>query len=131
MIKNILIVEDGFGERMILRDALFSLGYKVVGEAKNIAESLEKYEKLRPDAVILDAVIPDVDGISAVMKLLRIDHEANILICVTRGQRSLAMEAMSAGAKDFITKPINTHQLQKALVSIGHPPRFTADLTPY
>lgn len=113
--KRILIVDDSYGDRLVLRDALISLGYQVVGEAKNIEESLEKYRNLRPDAVILDAAIPDDDGVSAVKKLLRLDLNANVLMSVSRGQRTLAMEAIQVGAKDFITKPVNTRQLMRAL----------------
>ena len=113
--KRILIVEDGFGDRMVLRAFLASFGYQVVGEAKNIQESLEKYRKLRPDLVLMDAAIPDVDGVSAVMQLLREDHAVNVLVCVSRGQRVLAMEAIQAGAKDFVTKPINPRSLRKAV----------------
>ncbi|MHB0912571.1 MAG: response regulator [Armatimonadota bacterium] len=113
--KRILIVEDNFGDRMILRDHLASFGYSVVGEAKTIDESIEKYDKVRPDLVLIDAVIPDVDGVSAIMRILQVDYAANIIVCVTRGQQSLAMEALAAGAKDFITKPINPRTLHKAV----------------
>ena len=113
-----MIVDNSFGDRMVLRDYLTSFGYHVVGEAKNIRESLEKYDKLKPDLVLMDAAIPDVDGVSAVMQLLRYDRDATVLVCVTRGQRALAMEAIQAGAKDFITKPINERSLHKVVRSL-------------
>jgi two-component system chemotaxis response regulator CheY len=113
--KRVLIVDDSYGDRLVLRDALVSIGYQVVGEAKNLQESLEKYESIKPDIVIMDAAIPDDDGVSAVKKLLRLDLNANILMCVSRGQRALAMEALQVGAKDFITKPINVRQLMRVL----------------
>ena len=116
--KRALIVDDSFGDRLLMRDALASFGWHVVGEAKNFQESLEKYRVLKPDLVLMDAAIPDVDGVSAVLRLLREDGEANILMCVTRGQRVLAMEAIQAGAKDFITKPINPRQLRRVIQSL-------------
>lgn len=116
--KRVLIVNDSFGDRLVLRDALASAGYQVVGEAKSIEESLEKYDKLRPDIVMMDATVPDVDGVSAVMQILRQDQEANVLMCVSRGQRTLAMEAVQVGAKDFITKPFNIRQLRRTLQSM-------------
>jgi len=116
--KRALIVDDSFGDRLVLRDALVSFGWHVVGEAKNFQESLEKYRVLKPDLVLMDAAIPDVDGVSAVLWLLREDNEANILMCVTRGQRTLALEAIQAGAKDFVTKPINPRQLRRVIQSL-------------
>lgn len=115
MAKRVLIVEDSFGDRLILKDHLYSLGYSIAGEAKSIDESVEMYDKVRPDLVILDAVVPETDGISAIYKLLQLDMDACIILCVTRGQRGLAMEAMTAGAKDFVTKPINPRALQRAI----------------
>lgn len=118
--KRVLIVDDSFGDRMVLRDMLISAGCSVVGEAKTVEESLEKYDKLEPDLVVMDAAIPDVDGVSAVMKLLRLDSQANVLICATRGQRMLALEAVQVGAKDFITKPLNLRQLRRVLQHIDY-----------
>ena len=113
--KRVLIVEHSFGDRIVLRDYLASFGYHVVGEAKDIRSSLEKYNILKPDLVLMDAGIPDADGVSAVMQLLERDRDANILVCVTRGQRALAIEAMQVGAKDFITKPINPRSLHRVV----------------
>jgi two-component system chemotaxis response regulator CheY len=113
--KRVLIVEHSFGDRMILRDSVASLGYKVVGEAKSIRESLEKYDQLKPDLVLLDAAIPDIDGASATMQLLRLDGNANILIFATRGQRALAMESLQMGAKDFIVKPFTSRVLHRTI----------------
>ena len=113
--KRIFIVNDGLGDRMTLRDVLISLGYQVAGEAKNGRESLEKYGSLKPDLVILDATMRDMDGVCVVRELLQQDLDANILICAGHGQRSLAMEAVQAGARDFITKPISPRRLHKAV----------------
>lgn len=116
--KRVMIVDDSYGDRMILREHLASFGYSVVGEARSIQESLEKYPHLRPDLVVLDAAIPDVDGVSAVMHLLWLDSKVNILVSVTRGQRTRAMEAIQAGAKDFVIKPVNARALHKAVRSL-------------
>jgi two-component system chemotaxis response regulator CheY len=113
--KRVLIVDDSFGDRMVLRDYLLSFGYHVAGEARGGEESIEKFQSLKPDLVLLDAAMPDMDGVSVVRELRRKDHEASVLICVSRGQRSLAMEALGAGAKDFITKPIDPRRLRKAV----------------
>lgn len=116
--KRILIADDAFGDRMVLRDYLASLGYHVVGEAKCGEESLEKYRSLKPDLVLLDAAMPDMDGVSVVREILRDDHEANVVICVSRGQRALAVEAIQAGARDFITKPLDPRRLRRLIQSL-------------
>ena len=107
---------------MVLRDYLTSLGCNVIGEAKNIDESIEKYTKSRPDFVVVDAVVPDVDGVAAVARLIRLDGTAKILVCVTRGQQSLGLQALSAGAMDFVLKPINIRQLHKSIQNLTKQP---------
>jgi two-component system, chemotaxis family, chemotaxis protein CheY len=116
--KRILIVDDSFGDRMVLRDTLASLGYRVVGDARNIRDSVEKYKSLKPDLVIMDVTIPERDAVAGITQLLREDLEANVLVSVTRGQRMLAMEAIQAGAKDFVTKPFNMRALHRTIRSI-------------
>ncbi|MHB0998784.1 MAG: response regulator [Armatimonadota bacterium] len=117
MAKRILVVDDSFSDRMILRDCLQSIGYSVVGEAKDGLEAVDKYKKLNPDLVLMDAAIPDSDGISPVMKILRINKDAAIIICASNGQRRLAMEAVSVGAMDFVIKPVNPRTLHKVIHS--------------
>ena len=106
---------------MILRDYLMSFGYHVVGEAKRGRESLEKFRILKPDLVVLDAAMPDMDGVSVVRELVREDHPAVILICVANGQHALAVEALGAGASDFIIKPIDPRRLRRVLHQTSYP----------
>jgi two-component system, chemotaxis family, chemotaxis protein CheY len=113
--KRVLIADDGYGDRLVLRDYCMAFGYHVVGEARTGRESLEKFKTLKPDIVLVDAAMPDMDGVSVVRGLLKEDGEASILICVAKGQRSLAVEALTAGAKDFITKPIDPRRLRRSL----------------
>ena len=113
--KRVLIVDDSFGDRMVLRDYLMSFGYHVAGEARGGEESIKKFQSLRPDLVVLDAAMPDMDGVSVVRELRRQDHDVKVLICVSRGQRALAIEALGAGARDFITKPFDPRRLHKAV----------------
>ena len=106
----------------MMKDCLYSIGCQVVGEAKDTEETLEKYENLKPDFVVVDAVVPEVDGVACTARLLRLDYEAKILVCVSRGQQSLAIQALSAGAKEFIIKPINERQLKKAVLNMSRQP---------
>ena len=103
---------------MVLREFLQSFGYHIAGEAKEGRESLEKYRDLKPDLVLLDARLPDMDSVAVVRELLHEYLDVNVLVCVTRGQRALAVEALQAGAKDFITKPIDPRRLLKAVQSL-------------
>lgn len=116
--KRILIAEHGFLDRMILRDHLVSFGYHIVGEARGGRESVEKFRRLKPDLLLLDATMQDMDGVSIVRELLKEDREISVLICVANGQRAVALEALSAGAKDFITKPIDPRRLRRIIQQI-------------
>ena len=122
MSKRVLLVENKFGDRLVLKDHLSTVGCTIIGEAKDVDESMEKYEKLKPDMVVVGAVVPDIDGVAVVSRLIRMDGDAKILICVTRGQQSLALQALAAGAKDFIVKPINDRQLRRAVDSLSRQP---------
>jgi two-component system chemotaxis response regulator CheY len=115
-------VQPKFGDRLVLKDCLYSIGCQVVGEAKDTDETLEKYDSLRPDFVVVDAVVPEVDGVACTSRLLRFDPDAKVLVCVSRGQQSLAIQSLSAGAKEFITKPINERQLKKAVMNMSRQP---------
>ena len=103
---------------MVLRDALASVGCSVVGEAKTVQDAVEKFESLEPDLVVVDVTLPDVDGVAAVRRIIYKDPDACILMCTGNGQRALAMEALGAGAMDFIVKPINPRKLLKAVQMI-------------
>lgn len=103
---------------MTLRDYLMSFGYHVVGEAKEGRESVEKYKELQPDLVLLDGKLPDMDGVAVMRELIREDLDVNVLMCVSRGQRALAVEALNVGAKDFVTKPLDPRRLRKVIQSI-------------
>ena len=118
MSKRVLIVNHSYGDRITLRDYLLSFGYHVAGEAKEGRESLEKYKKLRPDLVLLDGKLPDMDGVAVMRELLKEDLDVTVVMCVSRGQRSLAVEALQAGAKDFITKPLDPRRLRKVVQSV-------------
>ncbi len=119
MSKRVIIADGGFGDRMILRDYLSSFGCHVAGEAKCGEEAVKKFHDLKPDLLVLDAGLRDMDGVEVVRHIMLDDREATILICVANGQRSLAVEALSAGAKEFITKPIDARKLKRMLHRLG------------
>lgn len=102
---KILIVDDAAFLRAMLRDILIKDNHQIVGEATNGREAVEKYSTLRPDIVTMDITMPDMDGISAVREIIKTDSRAKIIMCSAMGQRCMIIDAIQAGAKDFIIKP--------------------------
>jgi two-component system chemotaxis response regulator CheY len=104
-VKRVLVVDDAAFMRMIVKGIFNENGYEVVGEAANGRQAVDRYEELRPDLVTMDITMPEMDGIDAV-KTIRANHpEAKILMVSAMGQQKLIMEALEAGAADFIVKP--------------------------
>lgn len=116
MPKRILITDDAMFMRVTLKDILSRNGYEIAGEASNGREAVELYQSLKPDLVTMDITMPDMDGITALKEIRRIDPEACVLMCTAMGQRNMVMEAMGAGARDFIVKPF---QRDKVLESVS------------
>ncbi len=103
---RILIVDDALFMRNMLRD-IFSRqdDFEVVGEAANGVEAVERYRELQPDLVTMDIVMPLKSGIEALQEIVALDGGARVVMCSALGQESLIVEAVSAGALDFIVKP--------------------------
>lgn len=109
MAKSVLITDDTLYSRSWLRDILYSKGYQVVGEARNGREAVERYKELKPDLVTMDVVMPELDGVAAVKLIKEFDPKATILVISSMGHRAMVLEALSAGAADFVTKPFREH----------------------
>ncbi len=116
--KGILIVDDAAFMRMMIKDILTKNGYVVAGEAENGAKAVEKYVELNPDLVIMDITMPEVDGIQAVRDIKKIDPNANIIMCSAMGQQAMVIEAIQAGAKDFIVKPFQADRVIEAIKKV-------------
>jgi two-component system chemotaxis response regulator CheY len=80
-------------------------GHEVVGEAETGQTAVELYEKVRPDLVILDILMPDMNGLEALKKIREIDPDARVLMCTASEQSSHVQEALSLGARGYIVKP--------------------------
>src|ERR1700730_2496326 len=102
---RILVTDDAAFMRMQLKDMITKAGYEVVGEAENGNVAVELYEKLRPDLVTMDITMPEMDGVSAVKEIRKLDPNAKIIMCSAMGQQNMVLEAIQAGAKDFLVKP--------------------------
>jgi two-component system chemotaxis response regulator CheY len=108
MPKRVLVVDDAIFMRNMIKDIFASGGYEVVGEASNGLEAVERYKELKPDLTTMDIVMPFKSGIEATREIIKGDPRAAILMCSALGQESLVMEAIEAGAVDFIVKPFRT-----------------------
>ncbi len=116
MSYNILIVDDAAFMRNMIKDVFESIpGFSVIGEASNGIEAVEKYKALQPDLVTMDIVMPLKSGIEAAREITSADREAKIIMCSALGQESLVMEAIEAGAKDFIVKPFKAEKVQEVV----------------
>ncbi|ORJ62197.1 response regulator [Geothermobacter hydrogeniphilus] len=103
---RVLIVDDALFMRNMLKDIFTRADdFEVVGEAQNGAEAVERYRELRPDLVTMDIVMPLKSGIEALVEIIAEDASARVVMCSALGQESLIVEAVGAGAREFIVKP--------------------------
>jgi two-component system chemotaxis response regulator CheY len=112
---RILICDDAIFMRTMIADILVGAGYEVVGEAESGLQAVDRYKALRPDLVTMDIVMPDMGGIDAVRAIIAADPAARILMCSAMGQQALVVEAIQAGAKDFVVKPFQPARVLEAV----------------
>lgn len=113
---SVLVVDDALYVRSMIRDILTASGkYEVTGEASNGMEALQKYQELQPELVIIDIVMPIMDGIEATRQILKLDPKARIIICSSLGQEPLVIESIAVGARDFISKPFTSEKVIRVL----------------
>lgn len=115
MALRVLVADDTAFMRMTLRNVLERNGYEVVAEAATGAEAVEQYQSLRPDLVTMDITMPEMDGITAIREIMKIDPQATIIVCSALGQKAMVIEALTAGAKDYLVKPFQPERVLEAL----------------
>ncbi|MBW5444564.1 MULTISPECIES: response regulator [Cohnella] len=115
MANRILIVDDAAFMRMMIRDILSKNGYEVVGEAQDGAQAIEKYKELHPDLITMDITMPEMDGITALKEIRKLDSNAKVIMCSAMGQQAMVIDAIQAGAKDFIVKPFQADRVIEAI----------------
>ena len=115
MAIRILVVDDAAFMRMMVKDILSKNGYEVVGEAENGVKAVEKFQELKPDLTTMDITMPEMDGISAVKAIKKIDPSAKVIMCSAMGQQAMVVEAIQAGARDFIVKPFQPDRVLEAV----------------
>lgn len=115
MPRTVLICDDAIFMRTMISDILTQAGYQVVGEAETGAQAIEQYRVLKPDLVTMDIVMPDMGGIEAVRAICKEFPDAKILMCSAMGQQGLVVEAIQAGARDFVVKPFQPSRVLEAV----------------
>jgi two-component system chemotaxis response regulator CheY len=115
---TVLVCDDAIFMRSLISDILSGSGYEVVGHAETGAQAVERFQQLRPDLVTMDIVMPDMGGIDAVKEITKIDPGARILMCSAMGQQALVVEAIQAGAKDFVVKPFQPARVLEAVARV-------------
>ncbi|ERI08276.1 response regulator [Aneurinibacillus aneurinilyticus] len=118
MSKRILIVDDASFMRMMIKGFLTKHGYTVADEAANGAEAVEKYKQVSPDLVTMDITMPEMDGIEAVKAIRQMDPSAKIIMCSAMGQQNMVVQAIQAGARDFIVKPFQEERVIEAIKKV-------------
>lgn len=111
MALRVMIVDDALFMRNMLKDIFSRAGYDVIAEAENGVEAVELYRELSPDLVTMDIVMPKKSGIDALQDIMAEDPEACIVMVSALGQDSLVLEAVEAGARDFIVKPFKEEKV--------------------
>ncbi len=115
MSHTVLVCDDAMFMRTLLSDILQRAGFTVVGEAGTGTLAVEQYKMLRPDLVIMDIVMPDMGGIDAVRAITTFDTDARVIMCSAMGQQALVVDAIQAGAKDFVVKPFQPSRVLEAV----------------
>ena len=118
MAKSVLICDDAAFMRMMIKDILTKNGYDIAGEAENGAIAVSKYQELKPDLVLMDITMPEMDGIQALKNIKAADGAANVIMCSAMGQQARVIEAIQAGAKDFVVKPFQADRVLEAVKKV-------------
>ncbi len=115
MATRVLIVDDAAFMRMMIKEILTKNGYEIAGEAENGTKAVEKFQEVHPDLTTMDITMPEMDGITAVKEIRKIEPGAKIIMCSAMGQQAMVIEAIQSGARDFIVKPFQPDRVLEAV----------------
>lgn len=111
---TILVVDDAAFMRMRMSKILSEAGYDVV-QAENGLDAVAKYKDSRPDAVLMDITMPEMDGLTALKEIRAHDPTARVAMVTALGQQQVVLEAVKSGAKDFLVKPCESERVLAAV----------------
>ncbi|WP_226681392.1 response regulator [Sutcliffiella horikoshii] len=112
---NVLVVDDAKFMRLTIGNILTKSNHTVIGEAENGKDAVSLYRDHQPDLVTMDITMPEMNGIEAVREIVKDFPKAKIIMCSAMGQQRLIVEAIEAGAKDFIVKPFDEGRVLEAV----------------
>ena len=115
---KVMICDDAAFMRMMIKDILTKNGYEIAAEAENGQKAVEKYPEEKPDLVLMDITMPEMDGIQALKKIKEMDPAAKVIMCSAMGQQAMVIEAIQSGAKDFIVKPFQAERVLEAVKKV-------------
>ncbi len=107
---TIMVVDDAAFMRMRCKKLLTQSGYDVI-EAATGAQAVETYKECKPDAVLLDITMPDMDGLTALKEMKKLNPDVRVAMVSAMGQQSVVMDALKSGAKDFVIKPFEADRV--------------------
>ena len=113
--NRILIVDDAAFMRLMLRDIIVNSGFEIAGEAENGIEAGVLYKKLKPDLVLMDITMPEMNGIESVQDIIGYDPEARIVMVSAMGQQAMVIQSIRSGAMDFVVKPFHADRVVDAV----------------
>ena len=112
---TVLVVDDAAFMRLAIKNVVEKNGFKVVADAKNGQEAVEKYIEYQPDVVTMDITMPDMTGIEALKKIKEINPDVKVVMISAMGQERMVKEAIINGAKSFIVKPFKEEHIIQTL----------------
>jgi two-component system chemotaxis response regulator CheY len=113
-----LIVDDSAFARFHLRRLIDSFENMLASEAANGNEAITEYRRLKPDFVLMDIIMPGLEGVETVRRICEADPTARVIMISSISHREKVEEALAAGAKYFIPKPVTTDDLRKAIETV-------------
>ena len=111
---KILVVDDAAFMRVRAAKTLTDNGHEVL-QAENGLDAVKKYGEWRPDAVLMDITMPEMDGLAALKEIKKLDPAARVAMVTAMGQQAIVMEALKAGARDFVLKPFQPDRVLGAV----------------
>ncbi len=115
---DILVVDDSIIIRKSIKKYIENLGHNIFGEAKTGVEAVDFCKQHKPDLITMEITMPDMNGITAVKKILEFNSEAKIIMVTSHGQEEIVVDSLKAGAKGYILKPVNEDKLAKLIGDI-------------
>jgi two-component system chemotaxis response regulator CheY len=117
--KRLLVADDSLLMRKLIRDVATGAGWEVAGEAADGSEAVALYERLRPDLVTMDIVMPGMGGLEALRAIRALDPEARVVMVTALDQKQTLLESIREGAIDFVVKPFDPGRIVSLLEKVG------------